>query len=151
MLINLQYCLLHRGSNMMLPEMASQEPPTSSKAGTALCIMQSLRMSNHPKLWLLLEGVQKIVKNRMLYVCKEWLELKRLEWRGIVTWLREWKSAMEGYDSGTWWRLGWDDDFQQEDRGFDSHSSRHVGTFGKSFTCSCLCASAWNSDTVSVL
>ena len=39
---------------------------------------------------------------------------------------------------GTWWRLGWDDDFQPECRGFDSHSSRHVGTLGKSFTCSCM-------------
>ena len=48
---------------------------------------------------------------------------------------------------GTWWRLGWDDDFQPEGCGFDSRSSRHVGTLGKSFTCSCLCASAWNSDT----
>ena len=53
--------------------------------------------------------------------------------------------------SGTWWRLGWDDDFQPEGRGIDSRSSRHVGTLGKFFTCSCLCASAWNSDTVSVL
>jgi len=52
---------------------------------------------------------------------------------------------------GTWWRLGSDDDFQPEGRGFDSRSSRHAGTLGKSFTCSCLCASAWNSDTVSVL
>jgi len=52
---------------------------------------------------------------------------------------------------GTWWRLGWVDYFQPEGRGFDSRSSRHVGTLGKSFTCSCLCASAWNSDTVSVL
>jgi len=39
--------------------------------------------------------------------------------------------------SGTWWRLGWDDDFQPESRRFDSRSSRHVGTLGKSFTCSC--------------
>ena len=28
---------------------------------------------------------------------------------------------------GTWWRLGWDDDFQPEGRGFDSRSSRHAG------------------------
>jgi len=52
---------------------------------------------------------------------------------------------------GTWWRLGWVDNFQPEGRGFDSCSSRHVGTLGKSFTYSCLCASAWNADTVSVL
>ena len=32
--------------------------------------------------------------------------------------------------------------FQPEGRGFDSRSSRHVGTLGKSFTYSCLCASA---------
>src|SRR6218665_3963408 len=31
--------------------------------------------------------------------------------------------------------------FQPEGRGFDSRSSRHVGTLGKSFTYSCLCAS----------
>ena len=29
---------------------------------------------------------------------------------------------------GTWWCLGWDDYFQPEGRGFDSRSSRHVGT-----------------------
>ena len=51
----------------------------------------------------------------------------------------------------TWWRIGWVDDFQPEGRGFDSRSSRHVGTLDKSFTCSCLCASAWNSDTLFVL
>ena len=51
----------------------------------------------------------------------------------------------------TWWRLGWYDHFQPEGHGFDSRSSHQVGTLGKSFTCSCLCASAWNSDTVSVL
>ena len=39
---------------------------------------------------------------------------------------------------GTWWRLDWDDDFQPEGRGFDSRSSRHVGTLGKSLTYSCL-------------
>ena len=30
------------------------------------------------------------------------------------------------------------DTFQPEDRGFESRSSRHVGTLGKSFTCNCL-------------
>ena len=43
---------------------------------------------------------------------------------------------------GTWWRIGRVDDFQPEGRGFDSRSSRHVGTLGKSFAYSCLCASA---------
>ena len=47
---------------------------------------------------------------------------------------------------GTWWRIGWFDDFHPDGRGFDSRSSRHVGTLGKSFTRSCLCSSAWNSD-----
>ena len=56
-----------------------------------------------------------------------------------------------GICRGTWWRIGWGDYSQPEGRGFDSRPSRHVGTLGKSFTCSCLCASAWNSDTVSVL
>src|SRR6218665_3002933 len=32
--------------------------------------------------------------------------------------------------------------FNGQGRGFDSRSSRHVGTLGKSFTYSCLCASA---------
>ena len=31
---------------------------------------------------------------------------------------------------------------QPKGRGFDSRSSRHVGTLGKSFTYSCLCAMA---------
>ena len=53
--------------------------------------------------------------------------------------------------SGTWWHIGQVDDSQPEGRGFDSRSSRHVGTLGKSFTYSYLCAYAWNSDTVSVL
>ena len=39
---------------------------------------------------------------------------------------------------GTWWRIGWVDCFQPEGRGFDSHSSRYVGTLGKSLTHSCL-------------
>ena len=49
---------------------------------------------------------------------------------------------MDTAHGGTWWRLGRDDDFQPEVNGFDSRSSRYVGTLGKSFTCSCLCASA---------
>ena len=44
--------------------------------------------------------------------------------------------------SGTWWRIG-RVGFQPEGRGFDPCSNRHIGTLGKSFTCSCLCASAW--------
>ena len=48
------------------------------------------------------------------------------------------------FDIWTWWRIGKVDDSQPEVRGFYSRSSRHVhvGTFGKSFTFSCLCASA---------
>ena len=41
---------------------------------------------------------------------------------------------------GTWWRIGWVHDFQLEGRGFNSRSSRHVRTLGKSFTYNCLCA-----------
>ena len=37
-------------------------------------------------------------------------------------------------DCWTWWCIGWVDYFQLEGRGFDSRSSRHVGTLGKSFT-----------------
>ena len=36
--------------------------------------------------------------------------------------------------SGTWWLIGRVDSFQPEGRGFDSRSSRHVGTLGKSLT-----------------
>ena len=39
---------------------------------------------------------------------------------------------------GTWWSIGWVDSFQPESRGFDSHSSHHVGTLGKSLAHSCL-------------
>ena len=42
------------------------------------------------------------------------------------------------WNCGTWWRNGWVDSFQPEGRGFDSRSSRHVGTLGKSLTHSCL-------------
>ena len=42
---------------------------------------------------------------------------------------------------GMWWHIGWVYDFQPGGRGFDSCSSHHVGTLGKSFTFSCLCAS----------
>ena len=40
--------------------------------------------------------------------------------------------------------------FRPKGHGFDSRSSRHVGNLGKSLTRSCLCASGWNSGTVSV-
>src|SRR6218665_1807615 len=38
---------------------------------------------------------------------------------------------------GTWWRINRVDVFRPDGRGFESHSKRHVGTLGKSFTCSC--------------
>ena len=50
-----------------------------------------------------------------------------------------------------WWFIGIFDAFHPNGLGFESRSSRHLETLAKSFTCSCLCASAWNSDTVSVL
>src|SRR6218665_71727 len=37
-----------------------------------------------------------------------------------------------------WWRIGRVTTFRLEGRGFESHSSRGVGTLGKSFTYSCL-------------
>src|SRR6218665_1993860 len=37
-----------------------------------------------------------------------------------------------------WWRIGRVDAFRPDGRGFESRSSRHVGTLGKSFTYSCL-------------
>ena len=47
--------------------------------------------------------------------------------------------------------IGRFDAFRLKGHGFDSRSCRHVGTLGKSFTHSYLCASAWNSGTVSLL
>ena len=38
----------------------------------------------------------------------------------------------------TWWCIGRVKAFRPEGRGFESRSSRHVGTLGKSLTCSCL-------------
>ena len=37
-----------------------------------------------------------------------------------------------------WWHIGRGDAFRPEGRGFESRSSRAVGTLGKSFTHSCL-------------
>ena len=39
---------------------------------------------------------------------------------------------------GRGWRISWVDAFCPKGHGFDSRSSRHVGTFGKSFSHSCL-------------
>ena len=39
---------------------------------------------------------------------------------------------------GTWWRIGRVEAFRPEGPGFESCSSRHVGTLGKSLTQSCL-------------
>ena len=39
---------------------------------------------------------------------------------------------------GAWWHIGRADAFPPEGRGFESRSSRHIGTLGKSFTYSCL-------------
>src|SRR6218665_2369078 len=39
---------------------------------------------------------------------------------------------------GTLWRIGKDEAFRTEGRGFESRSSRHIGTLGKSLTRSCL-------------
>ena len=39
---------------------------------------------------------------------------------------------------GTWWRFGRVDVFRPKGQGFDSRSSRHVGTLGKSFIHGCL-------------
>jgi len=51
---------------------------------------------------------------------------------------------------GTWWRIVWVNSFQPEGHGFDSRSSRHVGTLGKFLSHNCLWRfrSAWISDTV---
>src|SRR6218665_80409 len=40
---------------------------------------------------------------------------------------------------GTWWLIVRVEAFRPEGRGFESRCSHRVGTFGKSFTHSCLC------------
>src|SRR6218665_3870889 len=40
--------------------------------------------------------------------------------------------------TGTWWRIVRVEAFQPEDCGFESRSSRHIGTLRKSLTHSCL-------------
>src|SRR6218665_3150919 len=42
------------------------------------------------------------------------------------------------YESGAWWLIGRFVAFRPKGRGFESRSSRHVGTLGKSLTRSCL-------------
>ena len=57
-----------------------------------------------------------------------------------------WKTISDSSDSngntytlwGRVWRIGSDDAFRSKGHGFDSRSSRHLGTLGKSFTHSCL-------------
>ena len=39
---------------------------------------------------------------------------------------------------GVWWLIGRFVAFHPKGRGFESRSSRHIGTLGKSFTLSCL-------------
>ena len=39
---------------------------------------------------------------------------------------------------GAWWRISWVYAYRSKGHGFDSPSSRHVGTLSKSFTDSCL-------------
>ena len=41
-------------------------------------------------------------------------------------------------EMGHVWRIGWVDTFRPKGHEFDSRSSRHVGTLGKSFTHNCL-------------
>ena len=41
-------------------------------------------------------------------------------------------------EGGTWWHFGRVDTFRPNGHGFDSRSSRHVGTIGKFLTHSCL-------------
>src|SRR6218665_130794 len=43
---------------------------------------------------------------------------------------------------GAWWRIGRFGAFRPKGGRFESRSGRHVGTLGKPFTHSCLCASA---------
>src|SRR6218665_640078 len=48
------------------------------------------------------------------------------------------QKIMSTINTGMWWRIGRVDNFQPEGPGFDSRSSRHIGTLGKSLTHSCL-------------
>ena len=52
----------------------------------------------------------------------------------IFWWIEQWVL----WDVVGWWRFGRVNAFPPKGRGFESRSSRHVGTLGKSFTHSCL-------------
>jgi len=55
-------------------------------------------------------------------------------------WMNYWSLLLRNHmgTRGTSWRISWVDSFQSEGCGFDSRSSRHVGTLFKSLTRSCL-------------
>ena len=55
------------------------------------------------------------------------------------------------HNCGLRWCRGLIGTLQPEGCGFESTSSRRVGTLGKSFARNCSCSSAWNSDSVSAL
>ena len=65
------------------------------------------------------------------------------------------KYTVNGYSYGNscevWWLIGRFVAFCPKGREFESHASRHEGILGKSFISVACGASAWNSDTVSVL
>ena len=52
---------------------------------------------------------------------------------------------------GAWWLTGKFGALRPEGRGFESHFSSHVGTFGKGSLAVACSASACNFDTVSLL
>ena len=78
-------------------------------------------------------ALQKILRDKEGLISFEQARLGKGRSRGVL---------IEAYDNQqrrrTWWRIGWVDSFQPEGRGFDSRSSRLVGTLGKSLTHSCL-------------
>ena len=70
-------------------------------------------------------------KNKMNYKYNSWSELRAHNriYHEPLNFL---------HNCGLWWLCGRFGAMRPEGRGFESHSSRHIGTSGKSFTRSCL-------------
>ena len=66
-----------------------------------------------------------------------YIKLKQFYWF-VRKQLRVPEKTSRHSNCGTWWRIGRVGAFRSEGGGFDSRSSRHVGTLGKFLTRSCL-------------
>ena len=59
-----------------------------------------------------------------------------MQWRGMSTTVSSYISPSY-ISAGAWWFTGRVGAYRSKGRGFDSRSSCHVGTLGKSFTRAC--------------